>query len=217
MTEQYNLIDNPNLEITRHYLQVLGDVCLNPYNHNAAARLSEVDRDMADLFMQYPESVWDLSKGFQPVTLSDGVLHSRERVLQEGGVPRPGALAGSGCSVLITLGERIPKSRALARDEYDQAYALLGHVADRLSDDEPKFRGFMYNRIRRMTFRNYAHSRGGHNYTQLDNDTLEGNLKETLKVVGFPLGVVGRLAVLTQSVMPREPSRVRYGDGQQAA
>jgi hypothetical protein len=196
-----------NLELTADYLGTVERIQHDPTDDLTAARLERLDENMAELYMQYPVKAWDVSEGFKPVTLSDGILHSRENVLSGSSSDTDG-LARDCRGALITLGSRIPLSDTLRRSEYPVAYSLIERTLDAMRGQQYDFTPFAFRRISSQLLGEYRDSRIGYNATQLGRTTLEANIKTAFRSVGYPYGGFGHLAVFAMGLTPRQLSKI---------
>ncbi len=202
---------SPNLSLTADYLETAAAICADPKDEALAARLEELDKPIAELFMQGPVSVWNMSRGFEPCSLSDGILSSRKHTLDDPEWPQDG-LRRDARAAFIFLGDGFPESAALDTPEYPAAYDMIRSTADEIGGGDKRFTEFTFKRIRKDLAYTHRRSRAGINFTQLDSDTLESNIVEAYKVIGYPLGILGRAAIKLNDAIPRSESRLRYAD-----
>ncbi len=203
MSEQ--LTRSPNLQLTADYLAAVVAVTSNPADVESYDGLMELEPDMMDRFMQYPVNSWNLSRGYEPISLSDGITSSREKILADETYVMENFLSNTR-AVLISLGKRIPLSGSLDSSAFTEAYELIGKTLDEMSGGDKDFKSFAFDRIRRDLYREYQDSRIGYNTTQLDSDTLELNIKTALKTIGYPYGILGKAVLGTMGFLPRYES-----------
>lgn len=193
-----------NLGLAANYMDAVKRVCLDPASQTNMDILSALDGPMSEGFMQYPISPMDLTLGYKPVTLSDGIESVREKILNDPSYPER-ALPRIARAALITLGIHIPMSGAIDRQEYPYAYDLIGTTLDDISRQDHKFKSFAFKYMRKELHTEFTASRAGGNVSQLDDDTLEGNIKHAFEVIGYRHGALGRFAVYVggSMLMPR--------------